>query len=84
MVATGSLVQIEQIEQLEELLRGLRRSAAMTMLIERGKLSLSLREVSAHVGLTTVAINNLERGKSWRTSSARRVAEHYASTTAGA
>jgi ribosome-binding protein aMBF1 (putative translation factor) len=82
MAATGSLVQIEQIEQLEGLLRGLRRSTAMTMLTEREALGLSLREVAEHVGLTAVAINNMERGKSWRTSSARRVAELYSERNA--
>jgi DNA-binding XRE family transcriptional regulator len=84
MADMGSLVQIEQIEQIEAVQRGMQRSAASTMRREREKLSLSLREVSEAVGLTAAAINNLERGKSWRTPTARRVSEHYASLTEAA
>jgi ribosome-binding protein aMBF1 (putative translation factor) len=84
MAATGSLVQIEQIEQLEEVLRGLQQSTANTMLHEREAMSLSLREVSLKVRLTAAAINNIERGKSWRTKTARKIAEFYASLTEAA
>jgi hypothetical protein len=38
---------------------------------------LSLRDVAVQVDLTPAGLHNIERAKTWRTKTARRVAEFY-------
>ena len=77
MPESGLIVQMAQIEALERAIIGLQQSVAVSLRAARESRSLSLRDVAPHVGLTAAALHNLERGKSWRTPSARRVAEYY-------
>jgi hypothetical protein len=79
MSPAESLVQIDQIETVERLLAGLRQAAAQSLQRNRADLGLSLREVASHFRMTGATLHNLERGKHWRTSTAREVAEYYAS-----
>ena len=79
MADSEALVQIDAVEALEQALTGLRRSVASTMRRERESKSLSLRDVAVKVNLAPAAVSNIERAKSWRTETARRIAQFYAS-----
>jgi ribosome-binding protein aMBF1 (putative translation factor) len=79
MPQSDALVQIDAVEALEQALVGLRLSAASAMRRERESKSLSLRDVAAEVNLAPAAVSNIERGKSWKTETARRIAQFYTS-----
>jgi ribosome-binding protein aMBF1 (putative translation factor) len=84
MADSEALVQIDAVEALEQALIGLRRSVASTMRREREAKSLSLRDVAVKVNLAPAAVSNIERAKSWRTETARRIAQFYASVEGAA
>jgi ribosome-binding protein aMBF1 (putative translation factor) len=77
MADIGTLAQIDKVDLMERELSGLRRSVALALRFQRESALLSLRDVAVKVRLTPAALSNLERGKSWRTKTARRVAEFY-------
>jgi hypothetical protein len=77
MADNETLVQIEQIESVERLLVGLQRTAADSLRRTRERVKLSLRDVAVQVDLTPAGLHNIERAKTWRTKTARRVAEFY-------
>jgi ribosome-binding protein aMBF1 (putative translation factor) len=79
MADSEALVQINAVEAVEALLVAVRRTAAIAMLREREDKGLSLRDVAAKVRLAPAAVSNIERGKSWKTETARRIAQFYAS-----
>jgi DNA-binding transcriptional regulator YiaG len=79
MSVTLASAQVEAVEALEKELAARRKQAAATLRIVREGLELSLRDVAPAVNLTAAGLSNLEIGKSWKTPTARRVAEHYAS-----
>jgi ribosome-binding protein aMBF1 (putative translation factor) len=84
MADSEALVQIEAVAALEGVLFDLKRTAASAMRREREAKSLSLRDVAVKVNLAPAAVSNIERGKSWRTETARRIAQFYATITEAA
>jgi DNA-binding transcriptional regulator YiaG len=79
MSVTLASAQVEAVEALEKELSARRKQAAATLRIVREGLELSLRDVAPAVNLTAAGLSNLEIGKSWRTETARRIAQFYAS-----
>jgi ribosome-binding protein aMBF1 (putative translation factor) len=77
MTDIGTLAQIDKVDLMERELAALRRSVALALRFQRERALLSLRDVAVKVHLAPAALSNLERGKSWRTKTARRVAEFY-------
>lgn len=70
-------VQIETVAKLEDRIETARQRAAAALRAAREARGLSLRQVGPHVGITYSALSNLERGESWETTTARRVAAFY-------
>lgn len=77
-------VQIEEVARLEERLAASRRAAANALRSLRERRGLSLRQVSPHVQLSAGALSQLERGESWETQTAARVAAFLESDAAKA
>lgn len=75
MVTTGALVHIERVEALEKEMSGLKAVVGQLLRIARESAGLSLWDVAPDVGLTAMALSNIERGKSWRTKTVREYAE---------
>lgn len=78
MLASEVLVQLDAIEAMERGLAGQRKHVARAFLALRRDAGLSLRDVAPEVGITSVTINNIERGKTFRMASVRRLAKYYA------
>jgi ribosome-binding protein aMBF1 (putative translation factor) len=77
MNATEPAVQIDQIEAMERDLVTARRAVARTLRFKRETVGLSLRDVAPKLRLSAAALSNIERGKSWRTRTIRRLAKFY-------
>lgn len=70
-------VQIDAVARLETSLVDARKRAAAALRETREAKGLSLRQVSQHVALSPAALSLLENGKTWQTSTARRVLAFY-------
>jgi ribosome-binding protein aMBF1 (putative translation factor) len=79
---TPVLVQIERIEKMEADISREREVMARTLLEARTKAGLSLRDVAPVVKLTAAALNNIERGRAWRTVTVKRIARFYSKLAA--
>lgn len=77
MTATEPAVQIDQIEAMECDLVSARRAVARTLRFKRETAGLSLRDVAPKLRISAAALSNIERGKSWRTRTIRRLASFY-------
>jgi len=82
MTGSDVLVQIDRIESLEREAVGIRKLVARALLRLREDAGLTLRAVAPHVRTTAATVHNIERGKTWRTKTARALARFYSKQSA--
>lgn len=84
MPDTGLVAQVDRIDRMEEDTKKAQVQMARVLYLTRELAGLSLRDVAPKVGMTAAQISNIERGKSWKTKTVRRIARFYDSLSSAA